>query len=323
MDPFVSTVYTGDPAKMSFASVFPAIARVAANSNTVGGLLVGAIKSRLNGPPARDYGVLPPVPKGASLSLRGGLTQLPATARARLSDKCQTGWEATSLQQRADGAFDVCFSTDSGTKTVRAKAVVVATPAPVAAKLLSSVSPNAGKMLADIRAPPVFAVTVSYPSSAFAPGKCVDEDTGALAAFGVLIPSSAVGLKTLGFQFISSLFKERAPAGQEVLLAYYGGAQKSDTASMTTDEVVAAVHADAQKMLLKPDSPPPSVLSVHKWDAGIPQYDVGHAHIISAVKKELPPGVVLCGNAFGGGISLGDCAKQALASADEVLAVVQ
>jgi hypothetical protein len=34
-------------------------------------------------------------------------------------------------------------------------------------------------------------------------------------------------LQTLGFQFISSLFPERAPAGQEVLLAYYGGAQNS------------------------------------------------------------------------------------------------
>ncbi len=39
---------------------------------------------------------------------------------------------------------------------------------------------------------------------------------------------SRMGLQTLGFQFISSLFPERAPVGQEVLLAYYGGAQNSN-----------------------------------------------------------------------------------------------
>ena len=38
---------------------------------------------------------------------------------------------------------------------------------------------------------------------------------------------SRMGLQTLGLQFISSLFPERAPAGQELLLAYYGGAQNS------------------------------------------------------------------------------------------------
>jgi len=34
---------------------------------------------------------------------------------------------------------------------------------------------------------------------------------------------SRMGLQTLGFPFISSHFPERAPAGQEVLLAYAAG----------------------------------------------------------------------------------------------------
>jgi oxygen-dependent protoporphyrinogen oxidase len=116
VDPFVSTVYTGDPAKMSLKSVFPAIARVAAQSQDAGGLLVGGIKSRLNksGPAPRDYGELPKVPKGASLSFRQGLRQLPAAAQQRLGDKCVCDWEASSLEVQADGCIVASFNTPSG-----------------------------------------------------------------------------------------------------------------------------------------------------------------------------------------------------------------
>jgi hypothetical protein len=76
---------------MSFQSVFPAIARVAAQSDGPGGLLIGAIKSRLNKTrePPRDYGALPQVPKGSSLSFSSGLKQLPAAAARLLGEKCQ------------------------------------------------------------------------------------------------------------------------------------------------------------------------------------------------------------------------------------------
>ena len=104
VDPFVSTVYTGDPEKMSLKSVFPAIARVAAQSQEAGGLLVGGIKSRLDksGPQPRDYGNLPTVPKGASLSFKQGLRQLPEAVQQRLGEKCLCGWEASSLEWQVD-----------------------------------------------------------------------------------------------------------------------------------------------------------------------------------------------------------------------------
>ena len=84
-------VTTGDPSTMSFQSVFPAIARVAEQSDGPGGLLIGAIKSRLNKTreAPRNYGALPQVPKGSSLSFTSGLKQLPAAAARLLGDKCQ------------------------------------------------------------------------------------------------------------------------------------------------------------------------------------------------------------------------------------------
>jgi protoporphyrinogen oxidase len=47
--------------------------------------------------------------------------------------------------------------------------------------------------------------------------------------------------------------------------------------------VVARVHADAQAILLQPNTPLPKVLSVRKWSAGIPQYNVGHSDLVESV----------------------------------------
>eukprot|EP00588_Corethron_pennatum_P015231 CAMPEP_0194274380 /NCGR_PEP_ID=MMETSP0169-20130528/7471_1 /TAXON_ID=218684 /ORGANISM="Corethron pennatum, Strain L29A3" /LENGTH=272 /DNA_ID=CAMNT_0039017549 /DNA_START=163 /DNA_END=977 /DNA_ORIENTATION=+ len=93
VEPFLSTVYTGDPAALSLASVFPALGRLAAAADgTPGGLLhcfvvskkiaaaadeerksidwnaVGnAVDAGRGLRPDRDYGTLPEVPKGSSL----------------------------------------------------------------------------------------------------------------------------------------------------------------------------------------------------------------------------------------------------------------
>jgi len=256
------------------------------------------------------------------MSFKKGLQQLPQTAQQRLGEKCQLGWEAMSLKKEEDGSFQVSFNTPSDPNVVvRAKTVVVTAPSAAAAALLSPMTPSASE-LASIASPPVFAVTIAYPSSAFARDKkCVSEESGKLSAFGVLIPRSS-GLETLGYQCISSLFPSRAPAGQEVLLAYFGGAQNSNVADMSEAEVVAKVHADAQTILLQPNTPLPEVLSVRKWTSGIPQYNVGHKKIVDSVRGDLPQGIILGGNALGGGISLGDCAEGGWKCAQQALSLL-
>ena len=61
---------------------------------------------------------------------------------------------------------------------------------------------------------------------------------------------SQMGFQTLGFQFISSLFPERAPAGQEVLLAYHGGAQNSHAKDL--EQVSLHTHTERLPLSLSP-----------------------------------------------------------------------
>ena len=65
--------------------------------------------------------------------------------------------------------------------------------------------------------PPLQALPVVYAHEALVLASVNDGDD-AIAIFSSMTPLPTSGLKTLGFQFISSLFPDRSPRGQEVRL---------------------------------------------------------------------------------------------------------
>jgi oxygen-dependent protoporphyrinogen oxidase len=261
---------------------------------------------------------IPKVKKGSSASFKGGISALPAAIADSLGSKVILGSEAQSIvHDSSSSLFTTTLTTPSGEVKIESKSVVLAVPPSAAASLLSPMSSKAGESIGKITAPAVHAVSISYPSSAFRENSgCYDED-GGVRGFGVLIPRSE-GMGTLGFQFISSLFPERAPKGQTVLLAYYGGAQNPQAASLSADEVVERVHRDAQKILLKNGADAPRVLSVKLWGEGIPQYNTGHKDLIREAVGELPDGLILAGN-IDGGVSIGDCVARSRQVASQAL----
>jgi oxygen-dependent protoporphyrinogen oxidase len=327
IDPFVSGVYAGDPSKLSMRAALKKVfnlERLGVNSGILSGAIVRmdqlAAEKKKNAERDAD---LPNVPGGSLGSFKNGLQSLPLGVKGILGEKVRLQHKLVGVEQDADGSWVATFKrgASGATKKIRAKAVVMTAPSHVTAPMISGDGgplPEAAE-LDDIYYPPVASVTISYPNEAFKNGYWKDGSKGGIVGFGHLIPR-AMKTRTLGTIWSSSLFPGRAPEGRTMLLNYIGGAQDPEIANLSPEEIVAQVHEDVKKILLKPDAEPPRTHGVRVWPRAIPQYNKGHLEILDRVVTagaEKAPGLFLGGN-YRTGVAFGDCVQYGFDCATEV-----
>ncbi|MFN9817157.1 MAG: protoporphyrinogen oxidase [Pseudanabaena sp.] len=313
--PFISGVYAGDPKRLSAKAAFAKIFRLEDSYN---GLLAGAILSakerkaqKLNEPN------LPKVKAGELGSFRQGIKMLPEAIAAKLRDQgtaVKQQWTLISLEKQGE-IYISKFDTPIGEETVRSRSVVLSTPAYVTAKLLQDYLPVASQALNEIFYPTVACVVMAYPKSEFAYD---------MKGFGNLIPRTQ-GVRTLGTIWSSSLFAGRAPEGWQLLLNFIGGTLDPALAKLSEPEIIAAVHQDLKRTILRPDTKAePKAIAVHVWDKAIPQYEIGHLDRLATVEKELQKsqGLYVSAN-FIGGVALGDCINRSLQEATKLEAFLK
>ena len=307
--PFISGVYAGDPKRLSAKAAFSKIAKL----ETYGGLLAGAILSskerkaqKLNDPN------IPKTKSGELGSFRQGIQMLPESIATKLREQgtaVKQKWTLRSLEKQGE-IYISKFDTPMGEEIVTSRSVVLTTPAYVTAKLLQDYLPAASQALNEIFYPTVACVVLAYPKNEFAYD---------MKGFGNLIPRTE-GVRTLGTIWSSSLFAGRAPAGWQLLLNFIGGTLDPALAKLSESEIIAAVHQDLKRTILRPDTKvQPKAIAVHVWDKAIPQYEIGHLERIAIVETELQKsqGLYISAN-FIGGVALGDCIKRSLQEAIKI-----
>ncbi|XZN99790.1 MAG: protoporphyrinogen oxidase [Microcoleus sp.] len=312
VEPFVSGVYAGDPQQLSAAAAFGRVTKMAdAGGGLVAGALLSARKRPKKMPPDPN---IPQTKPGELGSFKGGLKALPEAIAASLGDRLKLNWHLTGLQRTENKTYIAEFSTPDGPQQVETRTVVLTTPAYVAADLLKSLQPEVSSTLQAFTYPTVACVVLAYPLS---------DVKGKLVGFGNLIPRGQ-GIRTLGTIWTSSLFADRAPAGWQTLSNYIGGATDSGIGNLDPEEIVALVHRDLSRMLLKPNVPQPKVLAVKVWKQAIPQYNLGHLDRLKQIDLGLKslPGMYLCSN-YVGGVALGDCVRLGLERAIAVSKYLQ
>jgi len=281
VDPLLGGINAGDSDRLSLAAGAPQIAAAAAG----GGSLIAALRAQLAAAP-------PPTAAGPApvfYTLRPGLGRLItalATALGSLGAEVRVGTAATGVTR--DGAG---WRVDTPGGPIAADAVVLATPAFAAARLLAPAAPAAARALGEIE----------YSSVALA-SMAVDEDEvdRPLDASGYLVPRVEGRLIT-ACSWASTKWPHLHRPGRALLRVSAGRLGDERAAALDDDELVDAMCADLSATMGLRGRP--AEVRVTRWARSFPQYTPGHLERIAAIEAALAsdaPGLVVAGAAYRG-----------------------
>jgi protoporphyrinogen/coproporphyrinogen III oxidase len=307
VSPFVSGVYAGDPEKLSLRAAFPTLEEW---ERQYGSVLRGAMKSHPSKQSRTASSGPPPL-----CSFRRGLGTLMQAVATKLGPSLSTGACASVLSRALIGdrpRYQVSFAQAGRQEAISGRAVVLAVPAYVAARLIGSISAPANAALSGIAYASLAVIGAGYHER---------QASASLDGFGVLIPRSEKH-RTLGIVWNSSLFPDRAPKGQMVLTSFVGGATDPEIVARPEKEILDIVEADRAKILGISGSP--VATAVWKHPKALPQYNLGHHHAVAAIRdvENRTPGLFFAGN-YLQGPSIGKCVEQGFQTAEAVNAYMR
>jgi oxygen-dependent protoporphyrinogen oxidase len=134
--------------------------------------------------------------------------------------------------------------------------------------------------------------------------------------FGFLVPRSEK-LHTLGTVWNSSLFAERARDGMIVMTSFAGGAMEPEIVDKPETEIATIVQDENARVLQI--TGPPVAGAVWRYPRALPQYNLGHGHIVEAIRdgERANPGLFFAGN-YLEGPALGKCVEVGNQTGDAV-----
>lgn len=268
--PFLAGIHAGDAERLSIRATFPRLVEMEQRH----GSLIRALVA------ARSVDGAAPAPPFYSLS--GGLSELVDALVARLPpDRLRTRAAVHAIERdRAGYRLRI-----EGEPDFRARAVVVAIPAPRAAALVAPLDAEAGALLAGIPFVSTAVVCLGYRRR---------DVQHPLDGYGLIVPESE-GLRTTACGFFSTKFPGRAPDGHVLLRGFVGGARDPDVLAQGDASLQERVHREMSPVLGLSAAP---VLSrVFRWDAATPQMQVGHLDRLSGLEHRLAgcPGLFVTG----------------------------
>jgi oxygen-dependent protoporphyrinogen oxidase len=302
--PFVSGVYAGDPEKLSLRAAFPTLEEW---EREYGSVLRGAMKSR----PAKDKRAGPP----PLCSFRRGVATLARALGETLGTSLRAGARVIAIHrtgQASASKYEIRVASGGREESISAQAVVVAAPAYAASHLVSAVSSPLAHRLSGIAYAPVAVVAAAYYA------RQVGHSTD---GFGFLVPRSEK-LHTLGTVWNSSLFAGRARDGMIVMTSFAGGVMEPEIVDKPETEIATIVQDENARVLQI--TGPPVASAVWRYPRALPQYNLGHGHIVAAIRDDerANPGLFFAGN-YLEGPSLGKCVEVGNQTAEAVRLYLQ
>jgi oxygen-dependent protoporphyrinogen oxidase len=284
-EPLLGGIHAGDITALSMTSLFPRFIEAEARNGSV----LQAFKNT-----RRDT-------EGLFRSLAGGMGELVAAIDARIppgSVRCSSPVEGIESH---GGAWRLLVSGQSAS----ARAVIVATPAHVAARLLGSIDWEAGALCAEVPYVSTASVALAWPRRAI---------PHPLSGSGFVVARTLARERITACTWVSSKWTGRAPADTALLRAFIGGAHDPGAVDLSDAELVAIAAADIGRVLRI--SGPPLLSRVYRWrDAGA-QHNVGQLARVARIEARLAthPGLFVAGSGFRS-VGIPDCVADGRAAA--------
>ncbi len=268
--PLTGGIYGGDPEALSLLAAFPQLKRLEEEHRS---LILGSLALMRQRRTSREGGSL-------FASLKGGLGTLAEAMAARLGEGFQPGVWVRKLT-RTPGGWRV--HTDRG--NIEAKRIVLAVPAPAAARLLEPTGFPALDALAEIPYHSAATVTLAFEARRLPPR----------IGHGILF-ARGEGFAARGFTWLDRKWPHRAPEGVSLVRAYFSGPE----AETSEEELTELALADFRRLLGR--VPLPIRAWVGRFPRGMPAYTVGHGERVAAIEaaERETKGLALAGAAYRG-----------------------
>jgi len=326
-DPLLSGIYGGDATQLSARTVLPKLvemetqygsltrgmlaahkemrARMAARHAAAGN---GASGAQGQGGVRADSGQSSG-PRSIFTTLKGGLQQMIDALEARLNPAwVRKSTAVHGLERDHDG-----WRLRTGDRDEHYDAVILASPAWAAGKLLAATDAALGEDLASIPYSSSITVNLVFDESQLGP---LPE------GFGFLVPA-VEGRAMLACTFVHRKFVGRTPTGKAVLRAFLGGAKNEALLDESDEVLVATVRRELSEILgarVVGLQVPAEATQVSRWRRAMAQYAVGHQERIKRVREHVSalPGLRIAGNAYDG-IGIPDCIRTGRQAARELV----
>ncbi|MBY0277749.1 protoporphyrinogen oxidase [Candidatus Binatia bacterium] len=301
--PLVGGIYTADAETLSLASTMPRFLELERSHRSV--ILGLRAQARRSG--AAAAAGTSGARFGLFVTLRDGMATLVDALAARLpAGTIRMETPVRSIVRRDTGgdaaSWELRLAND---ERIAADAIVVATPAPVAGRLLHEAEPALGEILSSVRCASSAVVTLAFRR---------DQVPDPPRAFGFVVPGPE-NRRVIAGSFTDVKYASRAPADTVLLRLFAGGALKPEQFALDDAALVRSARDELAELLGIVAEP---LLSwVQRWPESMPQYQVGHAARIADAERRAAdlPGLALAGNAYHG-VGLADCVRSGEAAAD-------
>jgi len=312
-DPLLSGIFGGDAVQLSARAVLPRLVEMESQYGSLTRGMLAAHRKMRTTRPANIKGNAPSAPRSIFTALRGGMQQLVDAVAARIDPaSVRLSTPVSLLEKTADG-----WKVTAAGKTELYDAVIVASPAWVAAELLTPVDAALGADLSAIPYSSSITINLIYDEARL--GRLPD-------GFGFLVPA-VEGRAMLACTFVHRKFPGRAPQGKAVLRAFLGGMRNEALLTASDEALVTTVRRELSEILggsVVGRTVEPEHAQVSRWPRAMAQYAVGHLERKQRIAERVAalPGLRLAGNAYDG-IGIPDCIRLGRQAAKELIASQQ